>query len=117
MIQVDQTFDGQEVVLPVDDTIEISLPENASTGHRWSIPPASEPSWTNQLQKTGDKFISAGKTPGKPGVRKLRFKALQIGDAHIVLEKGTVWKQDAKAEETFKLRVRVEAPQIRVANQ
>jgi inhibitor of cysteine peptidase len=108
MIQVDERFDGQEVVLHSHEMLEVRLSENASTGYRWAMPAELNANWTTMLREVEDTFESAGPTPGKPGTRVLRFEAIQPGTAELVLEYRRSWGDGAKPARSFRLRVRVE---------
>ena len=108
MIQVDDSFDGREVVLHASEMLEVRLSENASTGYHWTLPPALKDNWTITLRELDDTFDSPGRTPGKPGTRSLYFEAIQAGNAELVLEYRRPWEKDAKSARSFRLRVRVE---------
>jgi predicted secreted protein len=109
MIQVDESFDGREVVLHSNEMLEVRLSENAATGYRWGMPPDLNANWATTLRETGDTLESPGPTPGKPGTRVLRFEAIQPGKAELVLEYRRSWEDSAKPARSFRLRVKVEA--------
>jgi inhibitor of cysteine peptidase len=108
MIQVDEGFDGREVVLRSSEMLEVRLSENASTGYRWAMPPELNANWASTLREVEDTFESTGSTPGKPGTRVLRFEAIQSGKAELFLEYRRSWADSAKPARSFRLRVRVE---------
>ncbi len=109
MIQVDEGFDGREVVLHSGEGLEVRLSENASTGYRWAIPLELNANWATTLREVEDTLELTGPTPGKPGTRVLRFEAIQAGNAELVLEYRRSWENAAKPARSFRLRVRVEA--------
>jgi len=37
MLQINESSNGQEITLPVDRALEVCLPENPTTGFRWSL--------------------------------------------------------------------------------
>ena len=108
MIQVDEGFDGREVVLHSSEMLEVRLSENASTGYRWAMPLELNANWATTLREVEDTFESTGPTPGKPGTRVLHFEAIQPGKAELVLEYRRSWEEGAKPARSFRLRVRVE---------
>jgi predicted secreted protein len=107
MIQVDDGFDGREVVLHSGEMLEVRLSENASTGYRWAMPVELNANWATTLREVEDKFEAKDPTPGKPGTRVLHFEAIQPGKAELVLEYRRSW-EGAKPARSFRLRLRVE---------
>jgi len=109
MTQVNDGFDGREVILHTGEMLEVRLSENPSTGYRWKEPEESRAAWVDVLRQVDDKFESAAPpTPGKPGTRILHFEAVAAGDADLVLLYGRSWDSGAQPAKTFRLRVRVQ---------
>jgi hypothetical protein len=54
IIEVDDIFNGRELVLQAGQTLKVSLSENASTGHRWSVPPELKSKLTGVLNEQED---------------------------------------------------------------
>jgi predicted secreted protein len=105
MIQVDDTFDGRDVTLQVGETLEVSLPENASTGHRWSVPPGLKSALAPSLREQKETVEAHAGPPGKPGVRHLYFEAVAAGTAEIEIDYRRSWEKDAPPARKFKLHV------------
>ena len=107
MVQVDESFNGREVVLHVGDTLEVKLSENATTGHKWSVLPQPDGE-LNKILRDGEQRVEAvDKPPGSPGVRYIDFEAIGTGSARLELQYRRVWEKDAAPGRRFGLSVRV----------
>jgi len=104
MIQVDANSNGREVSVAVDETVQVSLAENRTTGFRWELKSKAEP--VCMLVK--DAFEPAKGPPGKGGTHRWQFQAVRPGTGEIELENRRPWERDAPTRRTFKLTVRVE---------
>ena len=113
MIQVDDSFDGRSVVVHAGEMIEVTLAENASTGYRWSLPPARRSKWSPTLRELEEVAEARGTRPGMPGVRRLYFEAAVEGNAELELEYRRSWQTSAKPARTFRLRVEVQPVESR----
>ncbi len=87
--------------MPVGETLEISLPENRTTGFRWEIVANGEPNCTIQ-----DDRYEAGRSVGQGGKHFWRFQTRQAGSAEIQLLYRRPWEK-RKAAQTFTLHLRV----------
>jgi inhibitor of cysteine peptidase len=105
MIQVDDTFHGREVALQVGQTLKVSLSENASTGHQWSIPPELKSKLTPVLREREETVEAPDGPPGKPGVRHLYFEAVAAGTANLEIHYRRSWERNSSPARKFKLRV------------
>jgi predicted secreted protein len=103
MIEVDRTYDGREVTFGVGETLELSLPENPTTGFHWDFAVKPEPVCT--IVKST--FEPATGSPGKGGTRRWRFQAVHAGTAALELEYRRAWEKDKPASRTFRLTVHV----------
>ena len=104
MVQVDQSSNNKETKLAVGQTLEISLPENPTTGFRWELKAAGDPACAPR----GDTFDAPSPGVGKSGTRRWRFEAVAKGTGKIELAYRRTWEQDKPPAETFRLTVRVE---------
>jgi inhibitor of cysteine peptidase len=104
-MKIDQSFDKRSVTVPVGDTIELSLPENPTTGFRWSLVGNGTP----VLELKADDFVASGRTPGASGTRSFTFPVRQAGNATISLRSQRKWG-DADTGQDFTLNVRATAP-------
>jgi inhibitor of cysteine peptidase len=112
MIALDDSADGRTLHVRVGERIAIALSENASTGYRWSLPPARRSAWCPTLREIDERFAAPGPgpaTPGAPGVRRLVFEAAMAGIAEIAIEYRRAWQTSAPAARTFRLHVEVSA--------
>ncbi len=110
MIQVDETYNGREVTIQVGETLEVSLSENASTGHQWSIPPEVKRKLTPTLHEKEETVEAASGPPGKSGVRHLYFETGAPGIAELEVHYRRPWETNKQPARRFKLRVVVQAP-------
>ena len=101
MFHADESQNGGKIDLAVGDTLELRLPENPTTGFRWSLRSDGGPSCT-MIQ---DDFTPPGTRPGQGGVHTWRFRALRAGQGVIDLVCQRHWEQTAGRE--FKLQVEV----------
>jgi inhibitor of cysteine peptidase len=103
MLQINESSNGHEIVLPIDQTLEICLHENPTTGFRWSLESKGEPA----LVFVKDFFKSAADTPGRGGNHHWQFQTAQVGLGTIELSYRRSWEKEKIPSQTFTLRVRV----------
>jgi inhibitor of cysteine peptidase len=106
MVQADDSFNGRQVELHAGETLEISLPENASTGFRWTTSPESAHKFEKILRE-GEPSVQGGGPPGKPGVRHFYFDAIEPGTVELELDYRRPWEAGKPPARKFKLRVHV----------
>ena len=104
MITVDDSSNGQEVVLHAGEVLKISLSQNASTGYSWTV--HVKPEILRESQ--GESTDAPKGPPGSPGVRYFYFEAVGQGSGELDLEYRRSWENAAQPARTFKLRVRVQ---------
>jgi len=83
--QIAEDSSGRPLTIAVGDEVELTLAENPTSGHRWSVngvPPT--------LERLSDTF-EPGRLPGQPGHRKLCWRALGAGPAHLQLSLQRAW--------------------------
>ena len=94
----DRTMD-----IHLDETVQISLPENATTGYRWEIDRydealikmlATEPCYTSNAIGSG-------------GVVAFIFQGKKIGSGEIALKHWRSWEGDASVVARFHIRLNV----------
>jgi inhibitor of cysteine peptidase len=113
MIQVDDTFHGREVALQVGQTLKVSLSENASTGHQWSIPAELKSKLISVLREREETVEAPDGPPGRPGVRHLYFEAVAAGTADLEIHYRRPWESNAPPARKFKLHVLVQPASVR----
>jgi len=110
MVKVDDTFDGREVTLQLGETLEVSLSENASTGHQWSISRESQHKFVPTLREREETVDSPDGAPGSSGVRHLYFEAAAAGTAELDIQYRRSWESNKPPARKFRLIVLVQSP-------
>jgi inhibitor of cysteine peptidase len=100
---VGEDQDGHTIDVPVGQTIEISLPENATTGFRWDITSNGEP--TLRLLHD-DRQAPARAQPGAGGMHRWQWQAQQAGAGDVALAYRRHWEAKAAPARVFKIHVR-----------
>jgi inhibitor of cysteine peptidase len=96
--------DGRVIRLAPGESIEVLLPENATTGFRWSLDRTVEP----VLHLAHESAVPArGAGVGAGGARRFRFGADQIGDTELRLELSRAWEGRGSTTKRFGVRVEV----------
>ncbi len=101
----DENDNGQTVTMGAGDALQISLPENRSTGYVWSIVtndeavlrPTDEPTYA----------IEGEPLPGAGGRVTFTFTAVSAGEVSLQLINARPAETAVEAAETFALLVRV----------
>ena len=96
-------------MLQSGDRLEVSLSENASTGHQWSIPEEVKTTLTPVLREREETVEGSAGPPGRPGVRHLYFEAAAVGTAELEIHYRRSWEGDKPPARKFTLRVMVRA--------
>ena len=102
-MHIDESFDGREVTLQPDQMLEIRLPENRTTGYRWTLTSTNDSTYA----VVSDSYEGSATPPGKPGTRILRLKATQAGRGRVELVYRRPWEQTAPPARTFTIYIRV----------
>jgi inhibitor of cysteine peptidase len=102
-IAVGEGHNGASVAAKVGDHIVVRLPENPTTGFRWS----GQPTGLDLLQLESDEFAQgASGAVGGGGVRVLRYRATGAGRASLSLELARPWETNAPRSQ-FRIEVSV----------
>ena len=102
MIRIDQSQNQQEVVAKPGDRVELSLPENPTTGYRWELKATGDP----VCHPEDSSFQAPEGGVGRGGVRTWRFAVVAVGTAAIELEYRRSFEAGAPPAKTFSVRVR-----------
>jgi inhibitor of cysteine peptidase len=99
-----QADDGKTTALARGTHFLVVLPENGSTGYRWSVDHVD----TAIVAERGSQF-SAGRSiaPGATGERQFAFEAKQVGATELILGLRQPWDPDGVPDQRFSLSVRV----------
>ena len=100
---------SQEVKVPVDGSLTVTLCSNPTTGFQWESAKITD---QTVLERVDHKFVSPESEPppppGTPGQEIWTFKALKKGTSTISMEYSRPWEGGEKTEWTFVLVVVVE---------
>lgn len=99
---------GDSIILKVNDTVEIKLESNPTTGYSWFLSDAVDDA---VVSVSDPGFIESGKDEelvGAGGFEVFTVKALSPGKTEIILEYKRPWEEGVKPEDTFKTTVSVE---------
>ncbi len=103
MLQINESSNGHEIVLPVNQMLEIYLSENPTTGFRWNLESKGEPACVF----VKDFFESVSDKPGRGGNHHWQFQTAQVGLGIIELSYRRSWEKEKAPAQKFTLRVRV----------
>ncbi len=98
-IEVNDRANGTTVVLAVGQCLDIRLPENPTTGYRWSVE-----SLGGMLLES-DEFLPAGSGAGAGGARHLRVRAQKPDRTQIALSLRRSWEAPGASIGRFTLSV------------
>jgi len=102
-VDLGEESNGREISLNVGDTVILRLPENPTTGYRWTLEKDGSP----VCSKIGDSFVPpADSRPGSPGTHEWRFRAEKPGAAAVEMRLIRKWNGDS-ATRSFALRLLV----------
>ena len=93
---------GREVPVSAGDVIELRLPENPTTGMRWSF---DDHAGVEILEDSND--LAKEPEPGAASERVFRLRVLG-GDAHIQLHRGQAWEPGTPPDASFELNLRAQ---------
>jgi inhibitor of cysteine peptidase len=84
---------GGRCAARVGEELSVVLAENPTTGYRWhaEIDPRT-------LQQTGDSYQGHTEPRGAGGIRRLTFRVLRAGPAHLRVVKRRAWEDTAVEE-------------------
>jgi inhibitor of cysteine peptidase len=103
MQQFTETADGQTVVVRVGEEVELSLPENPTTGFSWELSPGADAPY--RLRR--EWFDATQGRVGAGGTRHWQFEATNVGQGTIALSYRRAWESATAPTRTFALHVTV----------
>ncbi len=102
-ILIGEGHNGGAIAAKAGDILVVSLPENPTTGFRWTV---TEPA-SRVLRLQSDNFLPAAPDRvGGGGLRTLRYVAVASGEAALVLHLARPWEATAPRLE-FRVRINV----------
>ena len=102
---ITQADNEKAVKVRSGDWVTIQLPENPTTGYRWSLD-QHDPSKLEPMQKSS--FESGGPAPGAGGGRTFNFLARTAGSSDLGLNLRRSWEGPASSQKSFRVKVQVE---------
>ena len=96
--------DGRMVDIRVDDLVQVTLSENASTGYRWAIDRYDQ----EFIEALSPEPRYAENGVGSGGEVTFIFKGKKVGLGEIVLKHWRHWEGDSSITSRFRIRLRVE---------
>jgi inhibitor of cysteine peptidase len=103
LIQLNQQHKGGRVAAKVGDTVDLVLPENATTGFQWEIdqPGDALAMETSELRPPDDARAGATAT------RHVVVRAVRTGSGRLSLRLRRSWEPPEKAEDTYEVDIDV----------
>ena len=95
--------DGRSIELPVGTSLELRLPENPTTGYRWTMDQVD----SSVLHVTEPRFVADGRAVGQGGVRVFSFSATNPGHAPLSLKLWREWEGDSSVTGRFRVTLTV----------
>jgi inhibitor of cysteine peptidase len=103
MIRIDESQNQREVPAKTGDHIELSLPENPTTGYRWELKADGSPVCRPERDSS---YQPPEGGVGRGGVRTWAFAVVAAGTAGIELQYRRSFEAGAAPAKTFSVRVR-----------
>jgi predicted secreted protein len=102
-MELDKNDGGRTVRVRKGELITVRLPENPTTGYRWTVSKAPE----GVVSPTGDAYEARSDKPGSGGLRSFHFQATQPGRAIIKLMHHRSWESKEVALDNFEFIVEI----------
>jgi predicted secreted protein len=99
-----QADSGKTIQIKSGDTISINLPENPTTGYRWTIQSADE----QYLELQSSDYAGAGTAPGSGGQRLFVFRTKASGSVDLQLKEWREWEGDRSVTNRFSVAIEVQ---------
>ncbi len=104
MLSLVETDNGRTIDVRLGETVQITLPENATTGFRWAIDHYDQDSF----EALATEPRNAAKAVGGGGEVVFSFKAKKIGSGEIELKHWRQWEGDASVTARFRVQLHVQ---------
>jgi len=104
-INLTENDNGSRIEVSTGTSIQISLPENPTTGYRWAIDRMDEGSLTTTAQEY---TLGEGSGFGGGGVRRFTFNAIGSGETILALKNWRDWEGEDSAIDRFQVTIVVE---------
>jgi inhibitor of cysteine peptidase len=104
MLSFSENEDGRTAQVRVGETIEVTLPENASTGYSWTVDRLD----ADIVQQHSAESRNPAKAIGASGTIVFTFEAVKAGTGEIALKYWRSWEGDASVSKRFRIRLSVQ---------
>jgi inhibitor of cysteine peptidase len=104
MLSLVEKDSGRTIDIRSGETVEITLPENATTGYRWAIDHCDE----EFIEALATEPHYPAKAVGSGGEVGFLFQAKKIGTGEIVLKQWRQWLGDSSVVARFRVRLNVQ---------
>jgi inhibitor of cysteine peptidase len=111
-VEIDSTEGILTTEVPLGEDVILDLPENPTTGYRWSV---DADSLGAVLTLADSRFAVATSAPGSGGTRRFQFSTVTPGTAQVNLSLVRSWQPDLPID-TYSLTVTVAPPEELQAN-
>jgi inhibitor of cysteine peptidase len=104
MLNLSEKDNGRSVDLKVGAELEVTLPENATTGYRWAVDHADDivSLVSSQPVRPSSAALGAG------GGASFTFRAERPGTGALALKNGRSWEGDSSVVGRFRVEVNVQ---------
>lgn len=103
VVRIGAEHKGATVPAKVGDTVEVALPEIATTGFQWQADEPG-PALTVETSKLEPPDVAR---PGAAGVRHVVVRAVQPGTSRLSLRLRRSWEPPDKSEDTYDVDIDV----------
>lgn len=103
VVRIGAEHKGATVSANVGDTVEVVLPETATTGFQWQTDEPG-PSLAVEMSKLEPPDVA---TPGAGGTRHVVVRAVQPGTSRLSLRLRRSWEPPEKSEDTYAVDIDV----------
>lgn len=104
-IRVDSTASGQQVSLSRNQTLEVALPSNPSTGYRWDVAEVDSAIVQQQDDPTYVPDSADQTRVGSGGTQTFTFRAIGAGQTTLTLIYHRPWETNVDPAQTYTLRL------------
>ena len=99
---------GDSINLKINDTVEINLESNPTTGYGWFLSDKTNESIVSLVDSEYIASEKDEKMVGVGGYETFTFKAVSKGETRIILNHERPWEEDTEILETFEVTISVD---------
>ena len=99
---------GDSINLKINDTVEINLESNPTTGYGWFLSDKTNESIVSLVDSEYIASEKDEKMVGVGGYETFTFKAVSKGETRIILNHERPWEEDIEPLETFEVTISVD---------